>query len=228
MKLDEVAVTPGAPAPTKKPAELEITGKKIEFSQTPQTDAEGQAAKITYATRAGAGMGQVNRGELGSIPAVIQYDTTAGELADGARTACQACRHWDQTTWLKMVRDADSPLASKEDKWTITQARTRLFKAYGADYEAALMQFGICKVMSEIIHGWVKKDPLHWPAATSADANCPEYVSAGMSPLGIPNRVTIKTPANPFGLFKPKDLDAIKIGNQRRDGVLFDADRKIR
>ncbi len=230
MKLDDVAIKSDAPAaPAAKPKELSITGKTIEFSQAPQVDAEGQQARIRYGTRVAGGMGQLNGGELGSIPGVIQYDTTAGDLANGARTACLACKHWDSTTWLKMVKDADSPLASAEDRLTINQARTRLIKAFGVESaEEALRQFGICKVMTEIIHGWVKKDPLHWPAVTKDDANCPSHVSAGLSSLGIPNRVEIVTPAAPFGLFKPKDLDATTVGDKRRDTVLFEAAGKIR
>ncbi len=228
MKLNEVATT-GAPSPAEKPKDLQSIGKRIEFSQAPQTDAEGQAARISYTARTGAGYGQANRGELGSVPTQIVYDTTAGALADGAKTACGQCKHWDHVSWLRMVKDADGPLASKEDRQTITQARTRLMTAYGLEQaEEALKQFGICKVLTEIIHGWVQKDPLHWPAATKNDANCPTYVSAGMSSLGIPNRVELVTPAAPFGLFKPKDLDARTIGDKRRDSVLFDASAKTR
>lgn len=216
-------------APAVKPPELKITGKRILFTQAPQVDAEGQNAQIAFQTRVGAGMGQHNDGSAGSLPGQIVYDANVNDLAHGARTACAACKHWDSVTWLKMVRDADGPLASKEDKWTITQARTRLIKAFGVeDAEEALHQFGICKVMTEIIHGWVGKDPLHYPAATKNDANCPTYVSAGMSPLGIPNRVELVTPAAPNGLFKPRDLDAVTIGDKRRDGILFDAAGKTR
>ncbi len=228
MKIADVAVTGPGAAPAKAP-ELRISSKSIEFSRAPQVDAEGQAARVNYGTRVAGGMNQLNQGELGSIPGVIQYDTTAGALADGARTACGVCKHWDSVAWLRMVRDADSPLATAEDRQTITQARTRLMKAYGVEQaEEALRQFGICKVMSEIIHGWVGKDPIHWPAVVKNDANCPEYVSAGLSPLGIPNRVQIVTPAAPFGLFKPKDLDATTIGDKRRDEVLFSAAGKVR
>ncbi len=231
MKLDEVAIdptaAPGAAAPKK---DLVITGRTVEISREPQTDAEGQLLRQRFHTKVDAGAGRSNNGEMGRLPGVIEYTAQVGDAANGARTCCGACSHWDSATWLKMIKHADtSPLASAEDKQTIAQVRTRLIQAFGVEQsEEALMQFGVCKVLSEIVHGWVKKDPLHWPVATKQDANCPEYVAAGANAKGVLNRAEITTQAAPFGLFKAKDGDAIKIGDARRDSMLFDAAGKTR
>ncbi len=227
MKLDEVAAAPGAPA-SEKPKDLVVTGSETVFSKKEQTDAEEQVVLRRFGTRTGAGMGQLNQGELGAVPTVIEYTSTAGDLANGARTACQACKHWNQKAWYKFVSDSTGPLSKLEDRETIKGTKNRLALAYGPEnVQAAMESMGICTVMTEIIEGWVGKNPIHWPVVTQDIANCPSSVSAGTSSLGIPNRIELVTPAAPFGLFKPRDLDAVKIGNQRRDGVLFEADRKL-
>lgn len=211
-------------------SDLKITGKRITFTQHEATDAEGQACAVDYETQVDAGPGGAGTVQRqGQLPGIVRYETTAGALADGSKTACGVCSHWDQKAWTKMVRDADSPLATAEDRQTITQARTRLIKAFGVEQaEEALRQFGICKVMTEIIHGWVKRDPIHYPAVTFQSANCPTYVSAGLSPLGIPNRIELVTPASPHGLFKARDVESQVIGDKRRDTVLYDAAGKMR
>ncbi len=223
MKLDDVAITPGA-APAAKPPELRISDKKIEFSQTPNTDAEGQTARVSYGTRIAGGMGQVNSGEMGSIPGQIVYESNVNDFASGAKTACTACRHWNQKAWYKFVADSVGPLAKPQDRDTIKGTRNRLALAYGVEnVQAAMLSMGICQVLTEIVKGWVGEHPMHYPVVTQEGASCPTYVAAGMSPLGIPNRANIVTPAAPFGLFKPKDLDATTIGDKRRDAVLFSA-----
>lgn len=210
--------------------DLVVTGRTLQFTKQEQTDAEGQVAVQQFHTRVGAGVGRDNDGSAGSIPGIIEYKSMAGELANAVRTCCQACVHFDRKSWLKYLSNAEGPLGSKEDRETINQLRGRLMMAGVGptdangeiDIEAALRMFGVCRPLSDIIEGWVGKNPIHWPAIVAMDANCPTYVQAEA------NRQEIVTPASPFGLFKPLDLDAQKIGAKRYDAVLHDAGRKTR
>lgn len=213
----------------QKPPDLNVTARRIEFSQAPQVDAEGQLAKVSFDTRVGGGFGRENSGALGSIPGRIEYGTTAGELANGARAACVACRHWSPRAWVEYVNKSTGTLSSAQDRETIATMKQRLARAYGPEnVSEAMRSMGICRVLTEVIEGWVGKNPIHWPVVTKDDANCPGHIAAGQGELGIPNRLEIVTPAAPFGLFKAKDLEAVKVGDLRRDSILFDAAGKSR
>ncbi len=231
IKPGEVAIDPNAEVvkPAAPQSDMRIIGKKISFTREREVDAEGQRAAIDFETQAAAGMGLQNRGELGQLPTVVRYETTAGEMADGARSACTACRFWNQKAWYAFVQKSTGPLSTAQDRDTIEGTKKRLALAYGPEgVQTAMESMGICNALSEVIKGWVGENPIHWPVVTKDDANCPSYVQAGQSSLGIPNRLEVVTPAAPFGLFKAKDLDAVKIGDLRRDGILFDAANKTR
>ncbi len=213
---------------TPKKKDLVVTGQTIQFSNTPQTDAEGQVAVRQFHTQATAGAGQNNRGEFGGLPAIIEYKAMAGEMAQGARTACAGCRHMDVKAWHRFLARATGPLSKAEDRETITAMKGRIMMAgYGVmdandeiDIEATVMRHGICRVLSDIIEGFVGKDPMHWPVVVWREATCPSYVQAG------PHRAEITTPEAPYGLFKAIDLDAEKIGAARYDAILNDAGGK--
>lgn len=214
--------------PVKK--ELVVTGQSLQFTNKPQTDAEGQTAVRQFHTQVGAGAGPNNQGELGAIPGVIEYSTPAGEMAQAARTACAACRHFDVRAWHKFLALSTGPLSKAEDRETITAMKGRIMMAgYGVtddagelDIEATMMRHGICRVLSDVIEGFVGRDPMHWPVVCWREATCPSYVQAGS------HRMDVTTPAQPYGLFKPVDLDAQKIGAQRYDQILNDASGKLR
>jgi len=205
--------------------DLVVIGQSTDVSATPQTDPEAQVVRQQFHTQAGVGYGKDNNGGLGGLPAIVEYRTQAGEFANAAKSACGVCRHFDKRSWLKHLSKTEGPLGSKEDRETLNQMRGRLMMAgYGpkdgngeVDIEAALATFGVCRPLSDIIEGWVGKNPIHWPVLVSDSANCPTYVQAEG------HRTEIVTPAAPFGLFKPLDLDARKVGDQRRDLVLFTA-----
>jgi len=210
--------------PVKK--EMMVTGQTIQFSQKPQTDAEGQVALRQFHTRVDAGAGKDGaQGALGQIPGIVEYTAMAGDMANAARTACAGCRHFDVKAWHRFLAQATGPLSKAEDRETITAMKGRIMMAgYGVmdakdeiDIEATVMRHGICRVLSDIIEGWVGRDPMHWPVVCWRESACPNYVQAGA------NKMDITTPAQPFGLFKPIDLDAQKIGAQRYDAILNDA-----
>lgn len=214
--------------PVKK-KDLVVTGQSLRFSQTPQVDAEGQVAVQRFETKAGVGYGATNSGGLGELPATIEYKTPAGQLANAVKTACAGCRHFDVKSWHRYHAAATGPASKVEDRQTIQAMRSRIMMAgYGVmmedkdevDLDATMAQHGICRVLSDVVEGWVKKDPMHWPVICWRESTCPTYVAAGA------HRMEITTPAQPLGLFKPLDLDAQKIGAKRYDAVLHGAERK--
>lgn len=204
--------------------ELVITGRDVKFSAESQVDPEGQTAAIEYRTpvtagRGGLGQAQTGSGHEGNIPGVIQYTTNVGDMANGARTACAGCAHYDVRAWQKYVREATGPASSAESRQTIQTMKARIMMAgYGYEDdsggETTLMAHGICRPMSDWVEGVVGKDPVHWPVLAWREATCPKTCHAGAHTLEV------VTPAQPLGLYKPKDLDAKKIGAHRYDGVL--------
>jgi hypothetical protein len=218
--------------PIKK--ELYVTGQALKFSRRPQVEPEAQAAVREFRVEAPAGYqgagggpaGVVN--QQGTIPAVVQYGSTAGEMAQARRTSCAGCKHFDVAAWRKFVAVSTGPLARAEDKQTIQTMRARIMMAgYGyvdnngeLDVEATLMAHGICRVLSDWAEGVVGRDPMHWPIVPWREATCPPSCHAGAAKLDV------VTPAQPLGLFVPKDFDAEKIGAKRYDEVLRAAQGK--
>lgn len=219
---------------TIKP-ELQITGQTLEYSRIPETDAEGQIARRRFHTPIAAGNQGLGGGEsglanqMGSIPGVIEYSSTAGEMANAARTACVACKHFDQKAWQKFQAAAMGPASSAESRQTIKTMKDRLLLAGKGFVDDAtgevhideyVATFGICRILSDWIEGSVGRHPIHWPVVTEPTANCPSKVQAEGHVMDV------VTPAEPYGFFKPKDLDAKTIGAQRYDQVLFGAQGK--
>jgi len=211
--------------------DLVIKRQTLDFSQRPQTDAEGQVARRRFHTEVAAGPGQAGVvNAQGMIPGIIEYNTTAGELAEASRSPCAGCQHHDVKAWRQFVAAATGPASTAEDRDTIQKLRGRLmvdgvgvFNDDGEfDVEATLMSFGICRPLTDWVEGVVGKNPMHWPIVTSREANCPSYVAAGGA------RMEVTYPSQPLGLFKPRDLDSKKYGAARYDAVLFDAAGKSR
>lgn len=209
--------------------EVFIHGVKTEISQTPQTDAEGQVIRQQVHANVPAGPGSAGKvNAIGSIPSVIEYKTQAGEMANAMRTSCHVCKHFDVKAWREFVAAATGPASRAEDRQTIEKLKERLladnigvFGLDGAfDLEATLMSFGICRVLSDWVEGIVGRNPMHWPVVPDQHATCPTYVA-------VPGaRMEVVTVAQPLGLFKPRDLDAKKIGAKRYDDVLHAAEGK--
>lgn len=210
-----------------KPKELAVTGQSVKFSQRPQVDPEGQAAVREFHVQAPAGYQQGGgaggvANPMGNIPAVLQYGSTAGEMADARRTACAACKHFDVKAWREYVAASTGPLATAEAKQTIQTIRARIMLAgYGypdaqgeLDVEATLMAHGICRPLSEWVEGCVGKDPVYWPVIPWREATCPPTCHAAAHVLQV------VMPKQPLGLFQPKDLEAVKVGAKRYDEVL--------
>lgn len=211
--------------------DLIVKGNSLDFSHVPQVDAEGQVARKRIYTEAPAGPQGGVPGQHGQLPAVIEYTGMAGELANAVKTACAGCANHDVKAWRQFVAAATGPASSAEDRQTIQTLRGRLlmegrgiFDANDElDVEATLNSLGICRVLSDWVEGAMGlRHPAHWPVVTEREATCPTYVA-------VPGaRMEVTTPAQPLGLFKARDGDARKIGDMRRDAVLWDAAGKVR
>jgi hypothetical protein len=210
--------------PIKK--ELLVTGQSLRFSSTPQVDPEGQAAVREFKLATPAGMQNAGSSgavdQRGSLPAIVQYATTAGAMANGVRTACAGCKNFDVKAWRKFVSDATGPASSAEMRQTIETMKARI-KMAGYGYEKAngeldidqtLLAHGICRPLSDWVEGCTQRDPMFWPVVAWREATCPPSCRAG------PHELKVVTAEQPFGLFKPLDLDAAKIGAGRYDQVL--------
>lgn len=210
--------------------ELIITGQQTRFSAEPQVDPEGQTAAIEYGTQVSAGRGGLNQamtgtGQEGLIPGKIQYTTNVGDMANGARTACAGCKHFDVRAWQTFLSAATGPASSAESRQTIETMKARIMMAgYGytdnndeVDIERTIAQHGICRPLSDWVEASVGRNPIHWPVVAWREASCPNTCHAG------PHTLQVVTPAEPLGLFRPKDLDAQKIGAGKYDAVLHAA-----
>jgi len=151
---------------------------------------------------------------VGNLPTIIQYQGKAGEMANAARTACVGCRHWDNRAMLKFISNSEGPLSSAEDRETLKNMRSRVTKE-----GFKLEEFGICRVLSDWVEQCVGRDPFFWPSISWREATCPNVCHAGQFKLDV------VTPAEPFGLFSPVDMDAQKIGANRYDAILKTVDQ---
>lgn len=215
--------------------EMQIVGEQAHISNTPQTDAEGQTIIREFHAQApttmqGSGPGAAVSGNVGNLPTLIQYSAAAGEMANAARTACVACKHFDNKAWLRFISNAEGPASSAESRQTLQTMRERIKRAgYGFqnkdgshDVEATLQAHGICRVLSDWVEAATGRDPIFWPVVPWREANCPNICRAG------PHELNVTTPAEPFGLFSPIDTDAQKIGANRYDTILKGVDAQNR
>jgi hypothetical protein len=79
----------------------------------------------------------------GMQQAHIAHQLSAGELADSSRTRCAGCTFFDQQSWAKIVRDAES--AGQKDQLLELNMTHAFCNEQGID----LYTLGICKALTE-------------------------------------------------------------------------------
>ncbi len=213
------------PAP---PPPVSVVGSTVQFSNVAQVDPEGQQIRRTFSAPVAIGPGQggvVN--SIGSIAGRFEYDVNALELANVSKSSCGGCRHWNQRAFHQMVAKWTGPASTAVQRQTIQGYKAKILKDQigyvGETVEQTLASsFGICGVLSEWVEGVVGKHEGYWPVTPMRDATCPTYVAAGAA------RMEVTTPAQPLGLFEPVSSDAVKIGADRYDRVLFSAAGKVK
>lgn len=146
----------------------------------------------------------------GSVATQIITSSQALEFANAVRYHCGNCRFFDNRGWRAFVAKADSPLSPMTVREDVNKIRGALLMTMNAsvgsmhagadgdmDVEHALQALGFCGPLGEIEKG----DPV----IVHPLASCPpELVS----------------PANPAGLFKPRDNDSDAAGEAAYDLVM--------
>lgn len=216
------------------PKKLFLTGQSLQMTNDPAFAPEQQRVVRQYNTRAeatprGGDGGMAQGGPLGTIPAAVQYTTSAGEMAQGARTSCGSCKHFDVKAWREFLIKATGPASTPEWRATIRTMEARIAMAgygYAADNDHAedgvqktLYNHGICRVLSDWVESQAGRDPNWWPVVPWREASCPTVCRAG---AGKP-QLQVVTAQQPYGLYKPRDLDAQKAGAARYDAMMHAA-----
>lgn len=158
--------------------------------------------------------GILSHGLQGNIPLEIVAHSAAHEFARQSSAQCGSCKYFNRTAWLKMLNDADNPGSSEAERHSVNSIRAEILlrmpdsdsHAGGDgdyDVEHSMKSMGMCYAMREYYKSKDGQDPGImgvWPTSS-----CPEELC---------------TPDKPRGLFKPKDLDAEKIGTTNYDNVM--------
>lgn len=208
-------VKPPGPAPKLPP--LRIKSDLLKVRNLPHDDAgqkidpEQQPARRVMTVEGGAPVDMsMDRGrQIGSIPAEIIAETTAGEVANTLRSRCFQCANFDTEAWKKLRliwgNSSDPETFKKLNGVRMALLATtnpeiaRRSEGQDGDFdvEHAIAQLGICRPLSEI-----NKDGV---VIVSPISTCPDNVCS---------------PTNPRGLFEPKDKAHEKIGSAAYDQIL--------
>lgn len=187
-------------------------GRKLEAEEQPVMNVIATTAQATLR----------NAGVVGSLPTQIVAHSQASEMASAKGRQCYGCKWWAHHQWLRAVNDAEGPAGTHEDRQTINDVRAALLGGGGAklaneyqdqdeggvEVEAALHAMGICHALTEHER---KVDPAMGPkewVVTFPTASCP---------------LSVVTPTQPYGFFKPRDAEAERMMGANRDAVLFQA-----
>jgi hypothetical protein len=180
-------------------SDRDANGKQIDPEEKP---AERQMGADIPVLTTGAGA-------AGVLPqASITADGTVGQFAMRYKGRCRLCVHFDRKAFLKWKSDVESS-GDTERRKVLNALRAQLLSSSDAsiadkhqgkdgdlDVEHALKEFGLCRVMQELLKDMV----FVWP-----EAGCPET-----DPAGIPFKA----------MFKPRDEDARRESDAGYDGIL--------
>lgn len=191
---------------------VDADGRKLEAEEQPVVNVIETVAPATMR----------NGGVVGALPTQIVAHAQASELAAAKGRQCYGCRWWHHEQWLQSVRDAEGPLGTHEDRQAINDVRAALLGGGGAklsteypdrdeggpDVEVALHAMGICGALTEHERAVdPEMGPKEW-VVTFPTASCP---------------LSVVTPTQPYGFFKPRDAEADRMMGANRDAVLFRA-----
>lgn len=182
-------------------------GQKVEPEQQP-------AARIMVVD-GGAPVDMNRTGKhVGSIPAQIIAETTAGEVANTMRSKCFQCKNFNMAAWKKLRllwgNSSDPDVFQKLNRVRYALLTTqnpevaRRSEGIDGDFDAehAISQLGICEPLSEI-----NRDPV----IVSPISTCPDEVC---------------TKDAPRGLFVPKDKEHERLGSAAFDQIMRMAEGK--
>lgn len=147
----------------------------------------------------------------GQIPTSVAIERPVIEFAQGQRSICGLCKHWDQDAWHKLFVKISSTKngISLLNGWRhalMTTGNAAMQQAHpdsdgeGVDADLALRACGMCRPLTEATNR---------PIVTYPASSCPEF---------LPSEAGAPDPSKPFPLmFENRDLDT-----ERRASGMFD------
>lgn len=178
---------------------FDARGHKVEPEQQPVTRVLSTDAAVSM---------QRGGPPIGSIPTEIITEGSAGEFASSVRSKCFTCKNFDHKAWEKLRlywgNSSDKTLFAKLNgvrySLMVTNNADLSRRSEGIDgdfdVEHSLSQMGLCKPLTEI-----NQDPV----IVSPISTCPDNVC---------------TPANPTGLYVPKDKEHARLANSAYDKIM--------
>lgn len=155
--------------------------------------------------------GNVDRKPLGEQKVIITTEEPVRTFAQGVRSQCRDCKHFDNPDWMKLKRiwdfsgDPAKLRMLNNLRLTADSVRSDDVKDMhvgmdgGYDVEAALNSMGVCHAFTEINNEETIVHPL---------ASCPEHLSSGQpAPM----------------MFAPKDAATDRRINQTYDTIMGQA-----
>lgn len=204
-----------------KPPALRIKADLLKVRSVPydeggqKVEPEQQPAARVMVLEGGAPVNMSRTNEnVGSIPATIIAETTAGEVANTMRSKCFQCKHSNTAAWKKLRllwgNSSDPETFQKLNRVRYALLTTqnpeiaRRSEGMDGDFDAehAISQLAICEPLSEI-----NRDPV----IVSPISTCPDEVC---------------TKDNPRGLFVPKDKEMERLGSAAFDQIMRMAEGK--
>lgn len=193
---------------------MKIKADLLRIRTTPFDDkgdkVEPEAQPMQRVIQTDANVGMQGGGQVGSIPTEIQYETTVGEYAQGARHQCFTCKHFSRDAWKKLFSMWNDPTASIDKRKALNGIRAALLQTNNAtladrstnpmdgdfDVEHAVALLGVCKPLTELRKDVVIVYPM---------SSCPPEVCS-------------KT--NPDGLYESRNKELDRVGSQEFDRIM--------
>jgi hypothetical protein len=182
-------------------------GQKVEPEQQP-------AARVMVIDGGAPVSMSRDQRNVGSIPASIIAETTAGEVANTMRSKCFQCKNFNTSAWKKLRllwgNSSDPDVFQKLNRvryaLLTTQNPEVVRRSEGMDgdfdVEHSISQLGVCEPLTEINRDAVIVSPI---------STCPDEVC---------------TKDNPRGLFVPKDKEMERLGSAAFDQIMRMAEGK--
>ncbi len=151
-------------------------------------------------------IGSIDQQQHGTFRTSVAVGGTVADFANGIRTMCGLCKHFDEKAWHKLKRSLE---ASKDGVRQLNVIREALISTGNAriremhqtpegdiDLEHALMMMGVCHPLTEM-----KRDPV----MVHPESTCPPEV---------------RTESAPDGFFEPLNRETDKAGAQGFDAIM--------
>ncbi len=154
---------------------------------------------------------------IGSIPGqIVTAQVAAGEMAQTVSHLCGTCKWFDNDEFVKVIKEADSPLADMEQRRAVNAIRAGLLDTNNGklgemhsgldgdmDVEQALRACGFCKALTEHYKEPIGVHPL---------SRCPAEVRSATAP---------------HGYYKAKNRSALRVAGSNYDKVMQTAAGKL-